>query len=104
MCRADTQILEQDVSTPRIVSAVNHVLELCSEADAFRLNVMLTWPLLIAGQFCLKETREKVSSLFDAFHSDYGEDLVVAVSRDTKFSASLAHHLSVSFWKNNGEV
>lgn len=74
------EILEQDVNTPRIISAVNHVLELCSEADAFRLNVMLMWPMLIAGQFCIDETRAKVRSLLTAFESDYGEDLVVAVS------------------------
>lgn len=74
------QILEQDTSTPRIVSAVGHVLELCSEASAMRMCVMLIWPLLIAGMFCLEESRTKVRSLFDAFKSDYSEDLATAVS------------------------
>lgn len=74
------QVLEQTTSTPRISQAVNCVLELCSEASAMRMSVMLLWPLLIAGVFCLPEVRPKVSSLFDAFKSDYCEDLVVAVS------------------------
>ena len=58
------------------------MLELCSEASAMRMCVMLIWPLLIAGGFCLDETRDKVRSLFDAFQSDYGEDLEAAVSAD----------------------
>jgi hypothetical protein len=75
------QILEQPTSTPRISKAVDSVLELCSEATAMRMSVMLIWPLLIAGLFCVPETRPKVVSLFDAFQGDYCEDLVVAVSR-----------------------
>ena len=58
------------------------MLELCSEASAMRMCVMLIWPLLIAGGFCLDETRDKVRSLLDAFQSDYGEDLEAAVSAD----------------------
>lgn len=46
-----------------------------------RMSVMLIWPLLISGLFCLPERREKVVSLFDAFQSDYCEELSVAVSR-----------------------
>lgn len=77
---ADAKILEQPISTPRIAKSVESILELCSEATAMRMSVMLTWPLLIAGLYCLPEIREKVSSLFDAFQYDYCEDLRVAVS------------------------
>ena len=45
-----------------------------------RMCVMLTWPLMIAGCFCMPSVRDKVRSLFDAFQSDYGEDLEAAVS------------------------
>ena len=55
-------------------------MELCSEASAMRMCVMLTWPLMIAGCFCMPSVRDKVRSLFDAFQSDYGEDLEAAVS------------------------
>jgi hypothetical protein len=44
------------------------------------MSVMLIWPLLVAGVFALPNIRPKVSSLFDAFKSDYCEDLVTAVS------------------------
>jgi hypothetical protein len=74
------QILEQPISTPRIAKAVDSILELCSEATAMRMSVMLTWPLLIAGLYCQPEIKEKVVSLFDAFQYDYCEDLLVAVS------------------------
>ncbi|KAI9637142.1 fungal-specific transcription factor domain-containing protein [Dioszegia hungarica] len=73
-------ILEQPISTPRIAQSVDSILELCSEATAMRMSVMLTWPLLIAGLYCLPEKREKVSSLFDAFQYDYCEDLRCARS------------------------
>jgi hypothetical protein len=73
-------VLEQPPSTPRVSQAVNYVLELCSEASAMRMSVMLIWPLLIAGVFALPNIRPKVSSLFDAFKSDYCEDLATAVS------------------------
>ncbi|RSH82889.1 hypothetical protein EHS25_005879 [Saitozyma podzolica] len=71
-------VLEQPPSTPRVSQAVNYVLELCSEASAMRMSVMLIWPLLIAGVFALPNIRPKVSSLFDAFKSDYCEDLATA--------------------------
>lgn len=45
-----------------------------------RMAVMLMWPLLIAGVFCLPSVREKVSTLMDSLASDYCEDLVAAVS------------------------
>ena len=45
-----------------------------------RMSVMLIWPLLIAGVFCLSNTRDKVRELFEAYHSDYCEDLEAAVS------------------------
>jgi hypothetical protein len=74
------QVLEQPITTPRIVNSINYILELCSEASAMRMSVMLIWPLLIAGVFALPDARPKVSSLFDAFRADYCEDLVSAVS------------------------
>jgi hypothetical protein len=76
----DKQILEQPISAPRIAKSVDSILELCSEATAMRMSVMLIWPLLIAGLYCLPEVREKVSSLLDAFQYDYCEDLRSAVS------------------------
>ena len=74
------QILEQPITTPRIVKSIDYVLELCSEASAMRMSIMLIWPLLIAGVHCSLEVRPKVRSLFDAFQSEYCEDLQVAVS------------------------
>ncbi|AFR97193.2 hypothetical protein C343_05329 [Cryptococcus neoformans C23] len=71
-------ILEQPISTPRIVKCIDHILELLSEASAMRMSVMLIWPLLIAGVFALPEKRDKVRGLFDAFQGDYCEDLEVA--------------------------
>jgi hypothetical protein len=91
------QILEQPISTPRIAKSVESILELCSEATAMRMSVMLTWPLLIAGLYCLPENREKVSSLFDAFQYDYCEDLRVAVSNELGGA-----DLSVRYWRNSG--
>jgi hypothetical protein len=72
------QILDQPVDTPRITSSIDYVLELCSEATALRQVVMLVWPLLICGSFCLSSVRGKVLSLLDAFEDDYCEDLRVA--------------------------
>lgn len=74
------QILGLPNETWRIVDSVDYVLELCSEATALRQVVMLVWPLLICGSFCLKDRRDKVLSLFDAFQDDYCEDLRAAVS------------------------
>ncbi|WWD22184.1 hypothetical protein CI109_106675 [Kwoniella shandongensis] len=71
-------ILEQPTSTPRIIKSIDHILELLSEASAMRMSVMLIWPLLIAGVFCLPPKREKVRELFRAFRDDYCEDLQVA--------------------------
>jgi hypothetical protein len=62
-----------------VINSIDYVLELCSEASAMRMTVMLTWPLLIAGTFAQLHVREKVRSLFAAFESDYCEDLQVAV-------------------------
>ncbi|KAH8080224.1 fungal-specific transcription factor domain-containing protein [Filobasidium floriforme] len=72
------EILDQPVNTPRITSSIDYVLELCSEATALRQVVMLVWPLLICGSFCLSSVRGKVLSLLDAFEDDYCEDLRVA--------------------------
>ncbi len=47
------------------------------------MSIMLIWPLLIAGVHCSLEVRPKVRSLFDAFQSEYCEDLQVAVSLTT---------------------
>ncbi|ODN79823.1 hypothetical protein, variant [Cryptococcus amylolentus CBS 6039] len=71
-------VLEKPPTTPRIVNSINYILELLSEASAMRMAVMLVWPLLIAGVFCGKDVRQKVGELFDAFQSDYCEDLQVA--------------------------
>ncbi|TYJ55671.1 hypothetical protein B9479_003574 [Cryptococcus floricola] len=71
-------VLEQPHTTPRIVNSINYILELLSEASAMRMAVMLVWPLLIAGVFCEEDVRQKVRELFDAFQSDYCEDLEVA--------------------------
>ena len=60
------------------MSSIDYVLELCSEATALRQVVMLVWPLLICGTFCLPPVREKVLSLMDAFEDDYCEDLRVS--------------------------
>lgn len=73
-------ILEDPPATPRVQSAIDCVLELVSEASAMRMSVMLVWPLLIAGAFCLSEKRDKVRELFEAFRYDYCEDLEAAVS------------------------
>lgn len=73
-------IMEQPTNTPRIANYVDYILELCSEATAMRLCVMLIWPMLIAGTYCLPPIREKVESLFHAFSADYCDDLEVAVS------------------------
>jgi len=75
---SDMQILDRPVDTPRIMSSIDYVLELCSEATALRQVVMLVWPLLICGTFCLPPVREKVLSLMDAFEDDYCEDLRVS--------------------------
>ncbi|ORX39448.1 fungal-specific transcription factor domain-domain-containing protein [Kockovaella imperatae] len=71
-------ILEQPPTTPQIDKAVANVLELISEASAMRMSVMLVWPLLIAGAFCLPVRRTKVRELFDALRQDYCEDLEAA--------------------------
>lgn len=72
--------MEEPLSAPRIVNAVDYILELCSEASAMRLCVMLVWPILIAGACCQRSVREKVESLCDAFQAYYCEDLQAAVS------------------------
>ena|SRR6478752_4334401 len=55
------QILEIPNTDARVINSVDYVLELCSEASAMRMTVMLTWPLLIAGTFAHVHVREKVS-------------------------------------------
>ncbi|WVQ84847.1 hypothetical protein IAT38_007004 [Cryptococcus sp. DSM 104549] len=71
-------ILEQPITTPRIVKSIDYIFELISEATAMRMSVMLIWPLIIAGAFCLPDRRTKVRELFEAFQPDYCEDLDVA--------------------------
>lgn len=78
MSPTNIQILEEPTSTPRIVRDVASILELCSEASAMRMSVMLIWPLLIAGTFCLPDVRPKVEELFDVFEPYYAEDLPAA--------------------------
>ena len=70
--------MEQPTTTPRIIQDVSSILELCSEASAMRMSVMLIWPLLIAGVFALPPTRVKVRELFDVFDPYYCEDIRAA--------------------------
>lgn len=86
------QIMEEPLCAPRIMNAVDYILELCSEASAMRLCVMLVWPLLIAGAYCQRSVRDKVESLCDAFQAYYCEDLIAAVSPLTPRSSLSTRH------------
>ena len=79
--------MEKPITIPAIGKSIDAILELCSEVSAMRMSVMLIWPLLIAGVFGGMERREKVISLFEAFRSDYCEDLPAAVSRSIRSSS-----------------
>lgn len=72
------EILGRLPDLPRIVSSIDYVLELCSEASALRQVIMLMWPLIISASFCSTGKRQKISELLVAFEPDYCEDLQVA--------------------------
>jgi hypothetical protein len=88
LTRPHAQILDKPSSSTRIVAAIDYCLELCSEASAMRMTVMLVWPLLICGTLCLPPVREKVTGLLDAFAWDYCDDLKAAVSSELDLGGS----------------
>lgn len=75
-------MLEQPINTSRIAKSIDGIIELCSEATAMRMSVMLAWPILIAGLYCDNTLRPSITALFESFQYDYCEDLKTAVSGD----------------------